>query len=410
MPPVNTKECTEVFTGPPERDTVITFTPKPVDRVNRFYQRVFVSNELHEGDLILASLNERLEEEVQRKNENKKKRKLVMEVPKLSYKEKVNKKRAFIQRVLTHQANLNLREVAKYTKSCWNTVKRVWNDMMIRGQMTEYEYNNLKTPEELTQLHQTIDELQDTGMGVPQIKKRHPTFSKTIILEELHKRGLKYKPLPRQRKNPTTQPPNSTRVCRVISHLCQGLSDTNIEVLYCDEMKFPLFQSSTHAWTGLPEEARSIYNHRRLDQKQLVAIALCSTKGFVAVQVYPKDVSAQDFLYFMNKAIASLPTNKEYTCLLDNAGWHLANMVATSEVSKFFFFNEPRMFQLNIIENAFSFVRDAFRKRPQMDTMEEEAREIIRIFFDEDNQKRFRGLMRNHLRQLILYHEKHWGR
>ena len=78
-----------------------------------------------------------------------------------------------------------------------------------------------------------------------------------------------------------------------------------------------------------------------------------------------------------------------------------------SQASKFFFFNEPRMFQLNIIENAFSFVRDAFRKRPQVDTMEEEAREIVRIFFDEENQKRFRGVLRNHLRQLIKYHERH---
>jgi hypothetical protein len=89
--------------------------------------------------------------------------------------------------------------------------------------------------------------------------------------------------------------------------------------------------------------------------------------------------------------------------------WHHANLVASSEVSKFFFFNEARMFQLNIIENAFSFVRDAFRKRPEVQTMEEEAQEIVRIFFQEENQKRFRGLLRNHLRQLIKYHEKHWG-
>ena len=78
-----------------------------------------------------------------------------------------------------------------------------------------------------------------------------------------------------------------------------------------------------------------------------------------------------------------------------------------TEVSKFFSFNEPRMFQLNIIENAFSFIRGMFRKRPQVDTMEEEAREIVRIFFDQDNERRFKGLMRNHLRQLIKYHKRH---
>ena len=407
MPPVNTRECTEVFTGPPPQGTAFVFTVKPVERVDGFHQRVFDSDERHEGDSILASLTQRLEEEVTRKRESKKTKRSAVKVPQLSRKEKVNKKREFIQRVLTHQADLNLREVARYTKSCWNTVKSVRTEMLVHGQLIPYEYNFLKTSEELTQLHETIEEAQETGMGVVDIKRINPTFSKKKILEEMHEKGLKYKPLPRQRKNPRTQVPSSTRVCRVISHLCQGLADNSVEVLYCDEMKFPLCQTSTHAWTSLPQEERGVYN-RRPDERMLTAIAMCSTKGFVAVQVYSKEVTGGDFLYFMNKAIASLPEGKSYSCLLDNAGWHHANLVASSEVKKFFFFNEPRMFQLNIIENAFSFVRDAFRKRPVVETMEEEAKEILRIFFAEENEKRFKGLLRNHLRQLIKYHEKHW--
>ena len=408
MPPVNTRECTEVFTEPPPPGAIFRFTSKTVEVVNRFHQRVFSSDERHKGDSILASLTQRLDEEMARKRESKKGRRLVVRLPQTSRKEKVNKKREFIRRVLTHQANLNLREVARYTKSCWSTVKSVRNEILMHGHLTPYDYNFLKTPEELVLLHETIEEVQDTGMGVVDIKRIHPTFSKKKILEEMHGKGLKYTPLSRERKFPSTQIPSSTRVCRVISHLCQGLADNTAEVLYCDEMKFPLFQTSTHSWTNLPQEERGVYN-RRPDERLLTAIALCSTKGFVAVQVYSKEVTAIDFLYFMNKAIASLPIGKTYTCLLDNAGWHLANIVAASKVSKFFFFNEPRMFQLNIIENAFSFVRDAFRKRPVVETMEEEAKEIVRIFFDEENERRFRGLLRNHLRQLIKYHEKHWA-
>ena len=37
-------------------------------------------------------------------------------------------------------------------------------------------------------------------MGVVDIKRIHPTFSKTRILQEMHERGLKYKPLPREKK------------------------------------------------------------------------------------------------------------------------------------------------------------------------------------------------------------------
>ena len=408
MPPVNTRECTEVFTGPITESIPVRFAQRFVERVERFEQRVFSSDERHEGDSVLASLTQRLEEENRRKREDKKPKKTQQKAPQESRKEKVNKKRAFIARVIRHQANLNLREVARYTKSCWNTVKNVRQEMLVHGELTPYEYNFLKTPEELASLHETIDEFKDSGMGVSDIKRLHPTFSKKMILEELHDKGLKYRPLPRQRKNPTTQPPSSTRVCRVISHLCQALADNTAEILYCDEMKFPLFQTSTHAWTSLPQEERAVYN-RRPDERQLTAIAMCSTRGFVAVQIFSREITGNDFLFFMNKAIASLPAGRSYSCLLDNASWHKALPLATSEVSKFFFFNEPRMFQLNIIENAFSFVRSAFRKRPVVETMQEEAREIVRIFFDSENERRFRGCLRNHLRQLIKYHERHWG-
>jgi hypothetical protein len=76
-------------------------------------------------------------------------------------------------------------------------------------------------------------------------------------------------------------------------------------------------------------------------------------------------------------------------------------VVQGSSANKFLYFNEPRMFQLNIIENAFSFIRSGFRRRPFVETMEEEAIQIINLFFEEKNALRFTGLVRNHLRQLI---------
>lgn len=405
MPPVKTRECTEVFTHLPPPHTLHTFTERPVERVNHFLQGVFTSDDRIEEGVILASLIQRLEEEVARKRESKKTVKKPTPL-KESRKEKVNKKREFIKRVLEHQAHLNLREVARFTKSCWNTVKSVRNELLTHGVLTPYEYNNLKTPQQLSLLHEKIEEAEDRGTGVSDIKRLLPSFSKKFILQEFHTMGFKYCPLPRQRKNPTNEPPNSTRVRRVISHLCQGLVNNTAEVLYCDEMKFPLCQTSTHTWTSHPPEERPVYN-RRSDERQLTAIAMCSTKGFVAVQIFFREVTGVDFLYFMNKAMASLPPGKSYTCLLDNASWHKSHHLVSSEVNKFFFFNEPRMFQLNLIENAFSFVRNSFRKRPLVVSPEEEAREIVKIFFAAENERRFRGVKRNHLRQLIKYFEKH---
>ena len=139
----------------------------------------------------------------------------------------------------------------------------------------------------------------------------------------------------------------------------------------------------------------------------LTAVALCSLEKFEAVQLFKREINGHDFLYFLNTAIANLPPGKHYTIIADNATWHKSEAVRQCTASKFLYFNEPHMFQLNIIENAFSFVRHAFRKRPIVETAEEEAASIMRIFFDAGNKKRFRGLMRNHLRQLEKFLSKH---
>ena len=124
-----------------------------------------------------------------------------------------------------------------------------------------------------------------------------------------------------------------------------------------------------------------------------------------ATQLYKKEVTGLDFLYFINNIISSLPRRWSYTILTDNASWHHAGVVQGLSSNKFLYFNEPRMFQLNIIENAFSFIRSEFRRRPFVETLEEEAVQIINLFFEETNVQRFTGLLRNHLRQLIKYHK-----
>ena len=108
MPPVNTRECTAVFTSFSSLGTVLEFTIKPVPVVSRFYQRVFKSDDRHQGDPILAALSQMLEEELVRKRNGKKERRGEKQMPRFTRKEKVNKKREFIKRVISHQTTLNL--------------------------------------------------------------------------------------------------------------------------------------------------------------------------------------------------------------------------------------------------------------------------------------------------------------
>ena len=69
------------------------------------------------------------------------------------------------------------------------------------------------------------------------------------------------------------------------------------------------------------------------------------------------------------------------------------------------YFNVKEMYQLNLIENAFSLVRSAFRKRDQVDTaaVEKEAKLILHNFLDLSNDGCIERIFRNHLRNLSKY-------
>ena len=289
-------------------------------------------------------------------------------------------------------------------------VKKVLDELKLAREISQYEYNNLHTPEEEEALVNTIEGVQDNFLTVAEIKRRHPSFSRKKILSFLHRKGYRYRMIPKKRLKPNQNKPNSTRICRIISHIAQAVTDPNTIMLYCDEMKFPLYQTADKKWAHkdtLPEDL-PVYNRRYEDTKQqLTAIALCSLEKFEAVQIFKGEVTGPDFLYFLNQTISRMDPRKNYSILVDNASWHKAEIISKAKASDFLFFNEARQFQLNIIENAFSFVRHAFRIREHLFTMEEEANTIARIFFDKQNVNRFKGLFRNHLRMLLEQLKKH---
>ena len=403
MSSISTKPGTECYYGLLQQEAQLEFKIRKVRPVNRFQQKAFHSQDrFPEEDIMTGLLRVQQEHQVELlpKLEARKKQ---------SWKDKVNRKRALIKKCIQNQACLNLAAVARFTKSCPKTVKAIHRQLVCLGDAVSFEYNNLKDSEEQEALDKSIGSIEEGFQTVSDLKRSHPTFSKKKILERMHSMGYRYRLLPKERKNPEQRVINSTRVCRVISHIAQAICDPNTEVLYCDEMKFPLYQTAEKRWTHVysqPSEA-IVYNRRPALTGSLTAIALCSLHKFEAVQLYSHEVTGADFLYFLNEAIAHLPADKHYTIIADNATWHHASVVSSAKASRFLFFNEPKMFQLNIIENAFSFVRFDFRKRPIVHTLEEEAKSILQIFFDPANPERFKGLFRNHLRMLIEFLERH---
>lgn len=207
--------------------------------------------------------------------------------------------------------------------------------------------------------------------------------------------------LERKLKIPKRDDIKSQQVVSVVTHLSQSLINPKVDTYYIDEMHLPLVQTSNRHWTLKDnDQEQLVYNRRPVEDIKLTVIAMCSLTSFVAIQVFLKDITADDFLYFLQEAIKNVPKNSKITILADNATWHTAKSISSTKAFSFLHFNAPRLFQANAIENCFSFIRADFRRRPLVKTLEDEAKLIVKIFFDSTNIKRFKGIARNHLRSL----------
>jgi DDE superfamily endonuclease len=408
MPTVHTRPCTVVYTECPPPEHLPQFLERTIARVDSFaQQRVKVK-----GYIAKPVVRELLEQLVQSNTRPASQvgrllathRSTSPPAIKLVRSEQVNRKRRLITACIQNQQTLNLKQIARHTKSCYLTVQRVYHDLRNGLLPDTYEYNNQKDSQETAKLLQDIEEADGGLMTVTDLKRLNPTFSRKKILKMLHCNNLRWTRLPvAAPANPRFAPPSKTDVNRVISQVAAVHQDADSEMLFIDEMKFPLLQTAQHHWIHKDAKSDITFNRREVESQTLTAIALCSKRQFVAVQLFHGEVKGTDFLNFLNQAIASLPPHKKYMVLADNATWHNANVVQGAPVFKFLYFNVPRMFQLNLIENAFSAVRAEFRRRPLVHDIREEAALIVRIFLSPDNTKRFQGYARNHFRMLLKY-------
>ena len=316
----------------------------------------------------------------------------------------MNRDRQRIASCLNCQTSLNLAAACRSTGCSFSMVKKVHHDLLFQGQVERFRYNNLKDAQELVPFDETIKSVAGTYLTITDIKRKHRTFSKKWIGRALRATGMRYLRMARKRKVDTTIKPNPRDVFEVVSHLAQAIMCPQAEVYYIDEMHFPLFQTSEKYWTKPDQLGEMVYNRRPALEGKLSAIAMCSLEKFIAVQIYTKDVTAMDFLYFIQEAmlkVGQTAQGRTVTILADNASWHTTDTVLQTEAGKILYFNVARLYQANAIETSFSFVRSDFRKRMTVGTLEEEAYLVLDAFFREENIERFKGVARNHLRSLI---------
>jgi len=409
-----TRDCTDVYFNLPSDPKDIAFTTKAVRKVKKFDAKPFHSLRDQYSSLISLQLTN-LYNDLRKKHGKEPKMLDFMPVRRpTSWADKVNHKRQRIADFFNRQPNQTIAGAIKHIGCSYQMVKKVYEDMHFQGRPDTFTYNNLKDQSSVEQLQETINSVDGSYLTIGDVRRLHPTFSKKFIRARLRRTGLRWRKMARKRKVEKTVNHSPKAVFEVISHIVQALSKPNTIIYYVDEMHLPLFQTSDYHWTKPETAEEMIYNRRPVPEGKLSAIAMCSLERFVAVQIFTKDITTNDFLYFVQEAMLKLGhRDQKVSILLDNATWHTSDHVIGSAVGKFFHFNVSRLYQSNAIETTFSFVRADFRKRRIVQTFEEEAYLVLEAFFSEKNEERFKGVARNHLRslmQLLKTYEPKLGR
>lgn len=408
-----TKFVTDVYFAAPEPGHEPVFERREVPIVRHFDQKPFYAREYPTKEETQASLLSMYQEVRLEKYKRLGKQPPELFEPvvrdenrRLSrYKEKVNRKRRHIEACLRGQTSPNFAVVARLTGCHRSTVRGVYHDLLRQGHASVYEYNNLKSAEDDARLGEAIEGIEKTFNTVSDLRRKLPGFSKKYVLWGLKSRGYRFRKVPKV-KIPKVRDPFC--VVRTIQHITlahEALDDPST-MLYADEMKFPLFQSSYRHWMhpDLPDPTLRNVREAWGPKTMITAMVLCSRDKFLAVSFCDDvEINAQCFVYFLVNAVQRLPADKKYSILVDNATWHRCKFVDKTEVSNFIFFNMAKMFQLSMIENMFSHIRANFRKRPFLENLQDEVAYIVRLFFDPDNDRKFRAIYRNHLRVLMKY-------
>lgn len=276
----------------------------------------------------------------------------------------------------------------------------------------EYIYNNSHSQETLEALDSSIRDPVSAMFSVTDFKRRNSGCSKKFIQKRLKTvHGLRYLKLKRERKDPNKDKYNKTRMDlsllrTVVWRSALAFAKNSETILFLDECEFAFYQTTDYSWAKSDE--RPVYNRRTTGEEALHVVAICSQERMVAFQIFEGHPSKYDIYYFLKtfldkwgEAAEGVRTRaKSLVILLDNAGWHVANLITKSCMSPFLQHSVPYAFELNLIELIFSKAKAEWRKRPVTESLKEEVDFLVEVFKRRVGEKGFEGYKRQYLRQV----------
>ena len=78
--------------------------------------------------------------------------------------------------------------------------------------------------------------------------------------------------------------------------------DPNFELIFVDECKFPLDYIPYKAWRSRNQKCKMVRPDSE-ESSTLTAIAACTPYRYLSLQIFQRDLTQDDFLYFLHKTI-----------------------------------------------------------------------------------------------------------
>ena len=131
--------------------------------------------------------------------------------------------------------------MAKRARVDKKIVKEVVLQHQVFGHIKTFSYQNLYSQTEIEELHKTIEDPEEKYFSIRTLKQQHRQLSRHKIRKELKTMKYRFKKLKKRgMRQAGRYVPDYSRVNQIISHILTGLSMEGHQILYLDEMKFPL--------------------------------------------------------------------------------------------------------------------------------------------------------------------------
>lgn len=239
------------------------------------------------------------------------------------------------------------------------------------------------------------------------LKIRGVDASRKLITSEFKRQGLRWttinsKKCSKQRKDLSNHKESLSASLKLLDK--NLLENSDIQVLFSDEIIFNLKSIPRKRWRKI-DDLKKLAS-RAFSRSILYCCVTCTLETIFSVQFFEKQLTSIDYLYFIYSTLElfySKNLSKTPVIFNDQATWHRGSAIQASPIWPVLHFNTPGLYQLNYIENIFSYIKAQFRMRPFAPNLEAEINNIVRIFHKARKSILQRGFYRNHLRAIIKY-------